>query len=160
MTNNFFVFTPVGRLLCVTLHTENMGRLLAIDFGRRRCGIAVTDSLQIVANPLTTVETPALYDYVRRYITAEDVEAVIVGEPRDMHGRPSDSTRYLAPALGRLRREIAPVPVIMADERFTTVLARRAMIDGGMKKSDRTAKRDIDAISASIILNDYLSSKK
>lgn len=137
-----------------------MGRLLAIDFGRRRCGIAVTDPLQIVANPLTTVETPSLYDYVRRYIAAEDVEAVIVGEPRDMQGRPSDSTRYLAPALGRLCREIAPVPVIMADERFTTVLARRAMIDGGMKKSDRTAKRDIDAISASIILNDYLSSKK
>jgi len=137
-----------------------MGRLMAIDFGRRRCGIAVTDPLRIVANPLTTVATAELCDYVVRYIATEGLDAVVVGQPIDMHGRPSDSTRYIDPAVGRLRKLIAPVPVVYADERFTTVLARRAMIDGGMKKSDRRARRDIDAISASILLNDYLSSQQ
>ena len=134
-----------------------MGRLMAIDMGRRRCGIAVTDPLRIVANPLTTVPTAELCERVVAYIAAEGLDGVVVGRPTDMHGRPSDSTRYIDPVVGRLRKLIAPVPVVYADERFTTVLARRAMIDGGMKKSDRRVKRDIDAISASILLNDYIT---
>lgn len=136
-----------------------MGRLLAIDFGRRRCGIAVTDPLRIAANPLQTVDTARLIEFVQSYIAREGADAVIVGWPTDMHGQASDSTRYLTPAINRLRKLIAPVPVVFADERFTTVLAHRAMIDGGMKKSDRRARRDVDAISAAIILNDYLQSK-
>ncbi|MCM1096025.1 MAG: Holliday junction resolvase RuvX [Terasakiella sp.] len=130
---------------------------MAIDMGRRRCGIAVTDPLRIVANPLTTVATAELCEWVQRYIASEGLDGVVVGRPTDMQGRPSDSTRYIEPVVGRLRKLIAPVPVTYADERFTTVLARRAMIDGGMKASDRRAKRDIDAISASIILNDYIT---
>ena len=117
---------------------------MAIDMGRRRCGIAVTDPLRIVANPLTTVATAELCEWVQRYIASEGLDGVVVGRPTDMQGRPSDSTRYIEPVVGRLRKLIAPVPVTYADERFTTVLARRA-------------KRDIDAISASIILNDYIT---
>lgn len=137
-----------------------MGRLLSIDFGRRRCGLAATDTLRIAANGLTTVDTPQLSDFVRRYIASEPVDAVIVGYPRDMHGNPSDSVRYLTPAINRLRKEIAPVPVIFFDERFTSVLAHRAMLDGGMKKMDRRDKAIVDEISATIILNDFLQSRQ
>lgn len=137
-----------------------MGRLLAIDFGRRRCGIAVTDLLRIAANPLCTVDTPRLNEFITDYISREPVDTIVVGFPTTMRGEPSDSMRYITPAVNRLRKLIAPTPVVFADERFTTVLAHRAMIDGGMKKSDRKAKRDIDAISASIILTDYIQSKQ
>ena len=133
---------------------------MAIDFGRRRCGIAVTDSLRLVANPLETVETARLSDFVRGYIATEVVDAVIVGRPRQMDGSDSECMRYLTPAINRLRKLIAPVPVIFFDERFTSVLAHKAMLDGGMKKMARRDKAVVDRISASIILNDYLSSRQ
>lgn len=133
---------------------------MAVDFGRRRCGIAVTDSLRLVANPLETVETARLSDFVRSYIAAEGVDAVIVGRPRQMDGSDSECMRYLTPAINRLRKLIAPVPVIFFDERFTSVLAHKAMLDGGMKKMARRDKAVVDRISASIILNDYLSSRQ
>lgn len=133
---------------------------MAIDFGRRRCGIAVTDSLRLVANPLETVETGRLADFVRAYIAAEGVDAVVVGRPRQMDGSDSECMRYLTPAINRLRKLIAPVPVTFFDERFTSVLAHKAMLDGGMKKMARRDKAVVDRISASIILNDYLSSRQ
>lgn len=133
---------------------------MAIDFGRRRCGIAVTDSLRLVANPLETVETGRLADFVRAYIAAEGVDAVVVGRPRQMDGSDSECMRYLTPAINRLRKLIAPVPVFFFDERFTSVLAHKAMLDGGMKKMARRDKAVVDRISASIILNDYLSSRQ
>ena len=132
---------------------------MSIDFGRRRCGIAATDILRIIANGVTTVETASLTDFVKRYIAAEPVDAVVVGYPRDMHGDPSESVRYMTPVINRLKKEIAPVPVIFFDERFTSVLAHRAMLDGGMKKMDRRDKAIVDEISASIILNDFLQSR-
>ena len=132
---------------------------MSIDFGRRRCGIAATDILRIIANGVTTVETASLTDFVKRYIAAEPVDAVVVGYPRDMHGDPSESVRYLTPVINRLKKEIAPVPVIFFDERFTSVLAHRAMLDGGMQKMDRRDKAIVDEISASIILNDFLQSR-
>ena len=132
---------------------------MSIDFGRRRCGIAATDILRIIANGVTTVETASLTDFVKRYIAAEPVDAVVVGYPRDMHGDPSESVRYLTPVINRLKKEIAPVPVIFFDERFTSVLAHSAMLDGGMKKMDRRDKAIVDEISASIILNDFLQSR-
>ena len=132
---------------------------MSIDFGRRRCGIAATDIVRIIANGVTTVETASLTDFVKRYIAAEPVDAVVVGYPRDMHGDPSESVRYLTPVINRLKKEIAPVPVIFFDERFTSVLAHRAMLDGGMKKMDRRDKAIVDEISASIILNDFLQSR-
>lgn len=137
-----------------------MGRLLSIDFGRKRCGIAATDTLRIVANGLTTVATGSLIDFVKSYIANESVDAVIVGFPTDMKGEPSDSVRYLTPVINRLRKEIAPVDVVFFDERFTSVLAHKAMLDGGMKKMDRRDKAIVDEISATIILNDFLQSRE
>ncbi len=137
-----------------------MGRLLGIDFGRKRCGIAVTDPLRLVANPLETVPTAQLADFVCAYLRKEGADAVIVGRPRQLDGADSESMRYLTPAINRLRKLIDPVPVIFFDERFTSVLAHKAMLDGGMKKSDRRDKAVVDRISASIILNDYLSSRQ
>ena len=131
---------------------------MAIDFGRRRCGIAVTDPLCIVANPLETVPTAQLTSFVKNYIAREDVERVVVGLPRQLNGEESESMRWLRPAINRLTREIAPVPVVFFDERFTSVLAHRAMIDGGMPRMARRDKAVVDRISAAIILNDYLNS--
>ncbi|MGN0210194.1 MAG: Holliday junction resolvase RuvX [Muribaculaceae bacterium] len=136
-----------------------MGRLLSIDFGRKRCGIAVTDTLRIVANGLSTVATHTLIDYVKRYVAAEPVDCIIVGLPTTLRGEPSESMRYLTPVINRLRKEIAPLPVEFYDERFTSTLAHRAMLDGGMKKMDRRNREIVDEISATILLNDYLQSK-
>ncbi len=136
-----------------------MGRLLSIDFGRKRCGIAVTDTLRIVATGLTTVPTAQLIDFVKRYIVAESVDRIIVGLPTTLRGEPSDSMRYLTPVINRLRKEIAPMPIEFYDERFTSTLAHRAMLDGGMKKMDRRNRAIVDEISATILLNDYLQSK-
>lgn len=135
-----------------------MGRILAIDFGKKRCGIAVTDTLRIMANPLETVETPRLTDFVKTYIAAEPVDLIVVGLPRTMAGDLSESNRWLQPAIGRLRKAVAPLPVEFYDERFTSVLAHRAMLDGGLKRMDRRDKGTVDRVSAAIILNDYLTS--
>lgn len=137
-----------------------MARIMSIDFGRRRCGIAVTDPACIVANGLTTVETGQLQQFVMDYISREPVSKIVVGLPTDMKGQPSDSMRYITPAIGRLRKLIAPIPVEYYDERFTSVLAHRAMIDGGMPKMARRNKAIVDEISATIILNDYLQSNR
>jgi len=135
-----------------------MGRLLAIDFGRVRTGIAVTDPLRIVANGLTTVETPRLETFLRDYFAREEVDEVIVGLPKKLNGEASDSQRYLLPALGRLRKAFPGMKFGMYDERFSSTLAHRAMIDGGMRKSRRAEKGNADVMAACIILNDYLES--
>ena len=136
-----------------------MGRLMSIDFGRRRCGIAATDTLRIVANGVATVETGRLIEFVKQYVAAESVDAVIGGFPTTMRGENSESVKYLTPVINRLKKEIAPTEVIYYDERFTSVLAHRAMLDGGMKKMDRRDKAIVDEISATIILNDFLQSR-
>lgn len=136
-----------------------MGRILSIDFGRRRCGIAVTDPLRIVASGLTTVATAQLNEFVANYARAEGVDLIVVGEPRDMHGNPSESTRYLKPAMARLRKVLPDTEIVSFDERFTSVLAHRAMLDGGLGKMARRDKALVDEISATIILNDYLQSR-
>ncbi|MDE7135896.1 MAG: Holliday junction resolvase RuvX [Muribaculaceae bacterium] len=137
-----------------------MGRLMSIDFGRKRCGIAVTDTLQIVANGLTTVATASLCDFVTEYVKKEPVDAIIVGYPTTMRGEESESMRYITPGINRLRKLLPPeISIQFYDERFTSVLAHKAMIDGGMKKMARRDKAIVDEISATIILNDYLSSR-
>ena len=136
-----------------------MGRILAIDFGQKRCGIAATDTLQLVANGVATVDTSALVDWVRAYVAREPVDAIVVGHPTTMNGGESDSMRYIRPGIGRLRHALPDMPVEFFDERFTSVLAHRAMIDGGMKKMARRNKAIVDEISATIILNDYLASR-
>lgn len=137
-----------------------MGRLLAIDFGKARTGIAVSDPLKIVANGLTTVDTPKLEEFLRGYFSRETVDAVVVGLPRTLDGAPSDSQRYLLPALGRLRKAFPEMNFVMYDERFTSVIAHRAMLESGMKRSDRRKKGTADVMAACIILNDYIESQR
>ena len=136
-----------------------MGRLLAIDFGRKRCGIAVTDILRISAGGLTTVATGELIAFVKEYIARESVDYIVVGHPTTLRGEPSESMRYLTPVINRLRKEIAPMNIVFYDERFTSAIAHQAMIDGGMKRMDRRDKAIVDEISATILLNDFLQSK-
>lgn len=136
-----------------------MGRLISIDYGRKRCGIAVTDPLKIVANGLATVPSAKLVDFLRDYFAKEEVEEIIVGLPTTMRGEASESQKYLKPALGQIRKAFPQMRITMFDERFTSVLAHKAMIDGGMKKMARRDKAVVDEISATIILNDYLQSR-
>lgn len=137
-----------------------MGRLLAIDYGRKRCGIAVTDVLRIVATGLATVPTAGLAEWLKTYMKAEPVDRIVVGQPRDMRGRDSESMRWIAPGIKRLQSALPGVRIVWFDERFTSVLAHRAMIDSGMKKSDRRDKAAVDTMAAAIILNDYLQSNQ
>ena len=136
-----------------------MGRIMGIDYGRKRTGVAVTDPLKIVAGNLATVPTHTLIQFIKDYIAREAVERIVVGQPTQLNGEPSESMRYIIPFVKRLRAELPDVPVVMYDERFTSTIAHQAMIDGGMKKSDRRDKSRVDAIAATIILNDYLQSK-
>lgn len=135
-----------------------MARLLSIDFGRKRCGIAVTDPLRIVAGGLDTVRTCDLTAFVKDYCGREEVDAIVVGLPKTMEGLPSESQKWLRPAMAALGRALPQMPVIYYDERFTSVLAHRAMLDGGLGKKARQDKATVDKISAAIILNDYLQS--
>lgn len=132
---------------------------MAIDFGRKRTGIAVTDPLKIVANGLTTVPTHTLLTFIQDYIKKEDVERLVIGLPKQLDNTPSESMKWLRPFLNRLQKELPDMPVTMYDERFTSTIAHKAMIDGGMKKSRRRDdKAIVDTIAAAIILNDYLQS--
>ena len=135
-----------------------MGRILGIDYGRKRTGIAVTDPLKIVAGNLETVPTHTLMQYIKDYVAREQVECIVVGKPTQLNGQPSESMKYIEPFVSRLHKEFPDMPVVMYDERFTSTIAHQAMIDGGMKKSDRRDKSRVDAIAATIILNDYLQS--
>lgn len=137
-----------------------MGRLLAIDYGRRRCGIAVTDTCRIVATGLVTVPTAELQQYILKYIAAEPVDEIIVGLPTTLHGEPSESMRYIRPGINALRKSLPEhIAIVFFDERFTSALAHRAMIDGGMRRSRRQDKAIVDEMAATIILNDYIQSK-
>ena len=136
-----------------------MGRILGIDYGRKRTGVAVTDPLKIVAGNLATVPTHTLMQFIKDYIERESVERIVIGQPTQLNGEPSESMKYITPFVNRLKKELPDMPVVMYDERFTSTIAHQAMIDGGMKKSDRRDKARVDAIAATIILNDYLQSK-
>ncbi len=136
-----------------------MGRLLAIDYGRKRCGVAVTDVLRIVATALATVPSAQLIQYVKEYVAREPVDEIIVGLPKTLAGEASESMRYITPTINRLKKELPDIPVKFYDERFTSTLAHQAMIDSGVKKMDRRDKDAIDRMAAVIILNSYLESK-
>lgn len=133
---------------------------MSIDFGRKRCGIAVTDTLQIIANGLTTVPTAGLLDFIVDYTRRENVERIVVGEPRQMSGERSESWQYIHPFLDRLKKALPDMPVELYDERFTSVLAHQAMLDGGLHKKARQNKALVDEISACIILQSYMESRK
>ena len=137
-----------------------MSRILAIDYGRKRTGIAVTDPMQIIANGLTTVPTGELMDFLLDYMKREKVERIIIGHPKQMNNQDSESMKYIVPFVNRLKKVLPDVPFEMVDERFTSVLAHQAMLAGGLKKKDRQNKALVDEISATIILQSYLESKR
>ena len=136
-----------------------MGRILAIDYGRKRTGVAVTDPLQIIANGLTTVPTAQLMTFLTDYMAKETVDRVIVGLPKQMNNEASDNMANITPFVNRFKKLFPDVPIEYVDERFTSVLAHRAMIDGGLKKKDRQNKALVDEISATIILQSYMENK-
>jgi putative Holliday junction resolvase len=136
-----------------------LARILSIDYGRKRTGLAVTDPLQIIASGLATVSTSELFDYLRNYTAQEQVELIVIGEPRQPNGTPSENLARVQQFVARWRKAVPDIPIEYYDERFTSVLAHRAMIDGGLRKKDRQNKALVDEISATIILQDYMRSR-
>ena len=137
-----------------------MARILSIDYGKKRTGIAVTDPMQIIAGGLATVSTSELFDWLKAYMAKEPVERIIIGEPRQPNGQPSENLQRVQQFVNRWRTAVPDVPIEFFDERFTSVLAHQAMIDGGLRKKARQDKALVDEISATIILEDYLRSRK
>lgn len=136
-------------------------RILSIDYGKKRTGLAVTDPLQIIAGGLGTVETSVLYEYIEAYIQREQVERIVIGKPMQPNGQPSENKVRVENFYNRWRKAHPEIPIEYYDERFTSVLAHRAMIDGGVKKKTRRENKGlVDEISATIILQDYLQSRK
>lgn len=137
-----------------------MARILSIDYGRKRTGLAVTDPLKLIAGGLATVATSELFDWLKAYIAREQVERIVIGEPRQPNGLPSENYERVQAFVNRWRRHVPDVPIEFYDERFTSVLAHQAMLDGGLKKKARQNKALVDEISATIILQDYMRSRK
>ncbi len=135
-----------------------MPRLIAIDYGTKRTGLAVTDPLGIIASPLETVDTKQLERFLADYFAREDVAVIVVGYPRQMNGKPSDTMRYIEPLIGRLRHAYPEKRVVAYDERFTSVLAQRTIRESGIGKMARRDKSLVDKVSAAIILQDYMAS--
>ena len=133
-----------------------MARILAIDYGQKRCGIAVTDELQLIASGLTTVPATTILSFLTDYLKKENVGLILVGEPKQMDNTPSESEALIAPFLVELKKLFPDIPVKRIDERFTSKMAMRTMIDGGLKKKQRQNKALVDEISATIILQSYL----
>lgn len=137
-----------------------MGRIIAIDYGRKRTGLAVTDTMQMIANGLATVPSGELEAFLTDYIRKEPVELIVLGLPKQMNNEPSENMMYVEQFSKRLKKLFPEIPVEYYDERFTSVLAHKAMLDGGLKKKQRQNKALVDEISSVIILQSYLESKK
>ena len=137
-----------------------MSRIVAIDYGRKRTGIAVSDTMQLIANGLTTVPTHELLNFIGDYIAKEPVERIIIGLPKQMNNEVSENMKNIEPFVRSLKKRFPELPVEYVDERFTSVLAHRTMLEAGLKKKDRQNKALVDEISATIILQTYLESKR
>lgn len=133
-----------------------MGRILAIDYGEKRTGLAVTDPVRIIATALTTVATPTLLQFLKDYCAREQVDIFVVGKALHMDGRPSESMQYIEPFVEELKKMFPEKEVVRIDERFTSKIAFQTMIDSGLKKKDRRNKGTIDQIAATIMLQDYM----
>ncbi len=136
-----------------------MGRIMALDYGQKRVGIAVTDESRIIANGLTTLHVKDVMDFLKDYVSREKVDCIVVGEPRDMKNKASDASRYIEPFVKNLRKQFPAILVDRMDERFTSRMAFQTMIDAGLGKKDRRNKELVDTISATIILQSYLEFK-
>jgi putative holliday junction resolvase len=137
-----------------------MGRILAIDYGLKRTGLAVTDSLRIIATPLDTVPTNTLIDFLKNYLQKESVDEFVVGMPKTLKNEDSEIAPMVRKFVEELKKTCPEKPVHLADERFTSSMAQRAMIDGGMKKKDRQVKGNVDKISATIILQSFMDTRR
>ncbi len=136
-----------------------LGRIMALDFGRKRTGLAVTDELQLIASGLDTVPTHSLMDYLKAYMDSHSVVALVVGEPKQLNGEASEAEVYIAPFLKRLQKAFPQLPVYRQDERFTSKMAKASMLAGGVKKKQRQNKALVDQVSATLILQSYLNRK-
>ena len=136
-----------------------MARIISIDYGQKRSGLAVTDPLQLIAGGLATVSTSSLFTFLRDYVGQNSVERIVIGEPRQTNGMPSENMQRVSQFVAKWRKAMPDVPIEYFDERFTSVLAHRAMIDAGLRKKARQNKALVDEISATIILEDYLRSR-
>ena len=137
-----------------------MGRILGIDYGRKRVGLSVTDPLRIFASPLLTVNTQEFDSFLNDYLKSEKIDAFVIGYPVRMNNMPSETVKLIDPFIAKLKKRFPETPVHLIDERFTSQLALRTMIDGGVKKKGRQNKAMVDMISASIILQSFLDGKK
>jgi len=135
-----------------------MARILAIDYGKKRTGLAVTDPLKIIANGLTTVDSQQLFDFLKSYIAKEEVEKIIIGLPYQLDGSPTDATPSVLHCIRRLKNTFPTIPIVPVDEQFSSKMASRAMVEMGMKKKDRQKKELIDEITATILLQEYMQS--
>ena len=135
-------------------------RILSVDYGRKRTGLAVTDPLQLIAGGVATVATSELFDYLKNYIAKEPVERIVIGEPRQPNGAPSENMSRVEQFVNRWRKAVPDVPIEYYDERFTSVLAHQAMLQGGLRKKTRQDKALVDEISATIILQGYMESRR
>ncbi len=136
-----------------------MGRILAIDYGKKRVGLAVTDPMKMIANGLDTIHPNELMKYLDGYCSSENVETIVVGYPKQMNNTDSEAVEYIRPFLKKLRKQFPDIPVELEDERFTSKMALDTMIQGGMKKKQRQDKSNVDRISATIILQSFLERK-
>lgn len=136
-----------------------LARILAIDYGKKRIGIAVTDDLQIIASGLTTVETKKIFSFLTNYLKNEKVELFIVGEPKQLNNTESESEQFIKPFIEKLKTTFPKIPIKRVDERFTSKMAFQSMIESGLKKKQRQNKAIIDEVSATIILQSYLYHK-
>ncbi|MHC1778536.1 MAG: Holliday junction resolvase RuvX [Lentimicrobium sp.] len=136
-----------------------MGRILAIDYGQKRVGIAVTDEGQMIASPLTTVHSKDIISFIKDYVSKEKVELFVVGEPRQMNNQASESVKFIEPFVRLLVKQFPEIPVERVDERFTSMMAQRTILESGAKKKDRQNKALVDTVSAAIILQSYLESR-
>jgi len=137
-----------------------MARILAIDYGTKRVGLAVTDSLQIIATGLTTVNSKDAFDFIKNYCEQEDVESIVMGEPKTLDNKPAELEKQIGEFINRLKKWSPDMPIHRIDERFTSSMALQSLIDGGVKKKQRRQKELLDEVSATIILQSYLESKK
>jgi putative Holliday junction resolvase len=135
-----------------------MSRILCIDFGKKRTGIAVTDPLQIIATGLTTVDSHELISFLKKYFQQEEVELIVIGEPKNLNDSDTHATPLVNAIIKKLEKEFPKIPIKKVDERFTSKMAKQAMIDMGMKKKDRRNKRTVDEIAATIMLQEYMGS--
>lgn len=137
-----------------------MGRILAIDYGKKRTGIAVTDVMQLIASGLTTVATHELFDFLKAYLDKEPVERVVIGLPKQMNNEDSENAKRVREFVNRFKRHMPNTPIETIDERFTSVLAQRTIMEAGLKRKDRQNKALVDEVSATIILQSYMESKR